>query len=358
MSPDDLRAGVQAGILTEAQAASLQALAYSRAGQRLNLRNDDEPFEFFKGFAEIFISMGLAIILSGVAVLSAVLGGLGAVAGLPVVVALVAWGMAEYFTRKRRMNLPSMLLTLGFGAGIWAAAFAFAPQITVPNIGESILWPSVMAALGMLGWYLRFRLPFAMFVLGGFVLLALYAGFATPHAVLTAGMAEIGGFSGYFDLRRSPVFALVTLGFGLGAFALAMWFDLRDPHRQSRYSATAFWLHLLAALALVNTIATSLYSAGDTKGAVLTALALLVITLLALVIDRRSFLSAGIGYIAILLWWVMGDGDNPLSWAVTLLVLGGFVTLTGAGWVQLRSRLMNLLPDFPGKSRLPPYSGL
>jgi hypothetical protein len=27
----------------------------------------------------------------------------------------------------------------------------------------------------------------------------------------------------------------------------------------------------------------------------------------------------------------------------------------GTWWVQLRARVMAILPDFPGKSRLPPY---
>ena len=61
MGPDDLRAAVAAGILTEAQAAGLMALAQGRAGQRAHMAADDEPFEFFRGFSEIFIALGLKI---------------------------------------------------------------------------------------------------------------------------------------------------------------------------------------------------------------------------------------------------------------------------------------------------------
>ena len=62
---DDLRAAVSAGIVTEAQAASLSSLAHSRSGARENLAPGDEPFELFKGFNEIFIVIGLVILAVG-----------------------------------------------------------------------------------------------------------------------------------------------------------------------------------------------------------------------------------------------------------------------------------------------------
>ena len=71
-------------------------------------------------------------------------------------------------------------------------------------------------------------------------------------------------------------------------------------------------------------------------------------------IDRRSFLTAAIAYIAIVIGWVMGEGGGT-SWIFVLLTLGGFITAIGTWWVQLRAKVMQLLPDFPGKSRLPPY---
>ena len=49
--PADLRAAVAAGILTEAQAASVTAIANDRAGKRAAMPAEDEPFEFFRGFS-------------------------------------------------------------------------------------------------------------------------------------------------------------------------------------------------------------------------------------------------------------------------------------------------------------------
>ncbi|MDO7629496.1 MAG: hypothetical protein MUQ84_01050, partial [Loktanella sp.] len=62
---DDLKAAVGAGIVTEAQAASLAGLADSRRGARSDLAIGDEPFELFKGFNEIFIVVGLLILSFG-----------------------------------------------------------------------------------------------------------------------------------------------------------------------------------------------------------------------------------------------------------------------------------------------------
>jgi hypothetical protein len=110
MTPDDLRAAVAAGILTEAQAASLSALASSRAGRRASLPQEDEPFEFFRGFSEIFISIGLVILLSGVTALLMAFGGFALMTAVPLASAAIAWWWATYFTLKRRMTLPSMVL--------------------------------------------------------------------------------------------------------------------------------------------------------------------------------------------------------------------------------------------------------
>ncbi|KAG1713748.1 ATP-dependent protease subunit HslV [Nymphon striatum] len=53
-----------AGIIDEAQAARLNILVNEREGRRAMNLSDDEPFELFQGFSEIFISIGLIILLS------------------------------------------------------------------------------------------------------------------------------------------------------------------------------------------------------------------------------------------------------------------------------------------------------
>jgi hypothetical protein len=349
MTEDDLRAGVAAGILTEAQAASLSVLMNDRAGRRASLPAEDEPFEFFRGFSEIFISIGLVILLSGVTALLTAFGGFALLTLVPLATAGMAWWWAGYFTLKRRMTLPSMVLASAFGTGILIFAFAVLGQGNAVNQNDGI-GAFLLATLAMVLWYWRFRLPFAAFLTGIFALLLLYLTIV-PDGTLYAVLGSSSGYSALFDLGKSTAFAGATLLFGIGAFLVGMWFDTRDPHRLGRHSATAFWCHLLAAPALVNTVAVTLMNGGGTG---LLAIALVLITVLALVIDRRSFLTAAIVYIAIVIAWVMGEGGGT-SWIFVLLVLGAFITAIGTWWVQLRACVMGVLPDFPGKSRLPPY---
>jgi len=48
------------------------------------------------------------------------------------------------------------------------------------------------------------------------------------------------------------------------------------------------------------------------------------------------------------------SADNALVLAILVLGLG--LVLLGATWERLRGNLMDALPDFPGKDRLPPWS--
>lgn len=351
----DLRAAVASGLITEMQAVGLATFAQSRAGQRAAMPAEDEPFEFFKGFSEIFVSIGLIILLAGISMLVSWLGGPTMLILLPVLAAAIAWWWATYFTLKRRMNLPSMVLATAYGSGLFGSALALFGQASLPDRAALVL-AALVAVAAMALWYRRFRLPFAMFVLGLFALAAIYALTAGAQALI--GLSDGTGLAGgIFDLRSSPQFSLATLLFGVLAFVGAMWFDTRDPYRLGRHAATAFWLHLLAAPALVNTVALTLYNIGGTTGMLTTAAALALIAALALVIDRRSFLTAGIAYIALVISWAVqgGGGGGFGHWTMIMLLLGALVTALGTWWVPLRTGLMTRLPDFPGKSRLPPY---
>lgn len=357
ISAGDLRAAVASGLLSEAQAATLRTMAQDRQGKRAAMPAQDEPFEFFRGFSEIFVSVGLMILMGGIAALLSWLGGIVVLIVLPAICAAMAWWWAVYFTLKRRMNLPSMVLAATFGGGVFISAATLFHQAQIGPRGMLVL-AALVAMGGMALWYRRFHLPFSAFILAGFGLTAIYA--------LTTSLDNVTAFAGpnmgasLFDLRNNPQFATATLIFGIAAFLGGMWFDMRDPYRLGRHAATGFWLHLMAAPALVNTVAMTLYNTGGTAGMVALTLALLVIAALALVIDRRSFLTAAIVYIALVLGWILAGnaGAGVGQWIAVAIILGGVVTAIGTWWVPLRAALMRALPDFPGKTRLPPYVSL
>jgi hypothetical protein len=365
---EDLRAAVSAGVVTEAQATRLTTLAEMRAGYRGAMAADDEPFELFRGFNEIFVALGVGLLGLGLWAMAALLA--PGVTAPGVAVALACWLLAEYFTRRRRMVLPSLMLALGFVAAIGAAAAgqavvrfveatppgAFAERLASGD-GVSLYGAAVAlaAAAAALLFYLRFRLPFAIFLLG----LALFAALTTGTGLLHPerwAFGEDGGVAALVDLGAGGGAAWATLGFGLAAFAVAMAYDMQDPHRLSRLSACGFWLHVIAAPAIVNTAALTLWTRGGALGAALTLATIALLAFVALVIDRRSFLIASVAYLALLLGSLFEGLGGGLSRAAAILALGVVLTALGAFWTAARGAVMAALPDFPGKDRLPPYA--
>ena len=353
ITAEDLRAAVAAGQLTEAQAAGLKSLAETRSGLR---QAEDEPFELFRGFSEIFVTVGLGILLAGAF-------GLAIATSIPVVmgVAIVAlYFLARYFTLTRRMMLPSILLVTAFGTAVLMVAadllsVEWYKESTIAGYSYSRFDPvfevanaiaiAVITAGALAAWFRVFRVPFTMFLIG-------LTGFC-----LVISLTMNAGYDGDnpFDLIEGSAMAWGTLVLGLVALAGGIWFDMRDPHRLGRLSSSGFWLHLVAAPALVNTIAQTFVVMGPGLGYVLMALSLALVTLLAVVLDRRSFLTAGIGYLIFLLLYVTDRSGEGKSWIFVFLGTGLLLTLLGSFWIEARGRIMRALPDFPGKDRLPPY---
>ena len=349
---DDLRASVGAGIVTEAQAAALMSLAHSRKGARENLVTGDEPFELFRGFNEIFIIIGLGILAAGWAGVIVLLLNKDLIQiHEPLIYTSIAgaiclWLLSEYFIRRRRMVGPaiglSILFAINIGHGM-ASTFAELSMIAEGD-SSSLPLPLGLATLGLLLFWLRFRVPFA---------LALIALSVFGIAILIAGITNGAprSFDDLFLLSAGGAFAWITLGLGLIFFAIAMAFDVSDPHRVTRRCANGFWLHVVAAPALVNTVALSLLDRDESWANATLVAVLLLFTLVAIVIDRRSFLIAAIGYTVILSAAIF-DGEGAVF---TVFFLGVLLLFLGARWEKIRARLLVLLPSFIPLHRLPPF---
>src|SRR5687768_11630285 len=120
-SQNDLDDAVASGAITPEAATSLRAFVDQ---QRKSPAVDEEHFRLITGFNDIFVSIAAAILLFAVGFIGQQLGpqiepdGPSPTIGL--LVAGTAWGLAEFFTRKRRMALPSILLLLAFAGGVFA----------------------------------------------------------------------------------------------------------------------------------------------------------------------------------------------------------------------------------------------
>lgn len=346
---NDLDEAVAAGAITPESASALRAYV---ANQRQSPGVDEEHFRLITGFNDIFVSIAAAILLFAVGWIGQ---SIGASLGFhvdsngpsplaPAAVAATAWGLALFFTARRRMALPSILLLLAFVGGVvGAAGFSLVLLVGETSFeGQGSEWIAGMvaagaAALGAIGAYVhwkRFRVP-----------ITVAAGAASVAGIV---VALIAAAVGNVPNLRDIVLAVVLL-LGIGVFLFAMRWDSSDPARVTRRSDVAFWLHLLAAPMIVHPVFTLLgLNDGDaTVGEGLAIIAIYVLLgIAALAIDRRALLVSALAYVLYAMNQLFETfGAVGLNIALTALVIGSALLLLSAFWHQARAAIVDKLPD-------------
>jgi hypothetical protein len=340
ISDDVLEQGIVRGIVTDRQAADLRALALELTAASAPEPEDDEKLRFVTGFSDVFVTLGLGLFLGAFGYFVAKASGLTAMwFGLTV----SAWLLAEFFTRRRHMALPSIVLLAVFAVSVFTATndlLTGRPSNDLAEfLGYSVSAGSpgttaaamLMTSVAVAIYYIRFQVPIT----------------------IAAGTAALAGTVLSLLFALAPTFAEaairpIILVLGLFIFALAMRFDLSDPARVTRRTDIAFWLHLLAAPLIVHPLI-SWFTAHDASPQVWAAVAMLAIFvalgIVAVVINRRAMLVSGLvyaGYALSSLISTIGLADRTLP--ATVLVLGAFVLLLSAGWRPVRTALLRLLP--------------
>ncbi|WP_246728295.1 hypothetical protein [Microvirga terricola] len=259
------------------------------------------------------------------------------------VLALASWLLAEFFTRRRRMAFPSIVLLCLYALSAFkvadhllaltaheAAKKSFNALLGIASPSMGLVAIAALAASAMVALhYLRFRVPITI---------------AAVAAALV--MAVITGLLSAFDI---PEWVLRVLdgAMGLAIFALAMRFDLSDPERETRRTDIAFWLHMLAAPLVANTLIGGIAAMSAPSGTHAVAILALFVLLgvVAVIIDRRAILVSGLSYAGFAFYILVHDaGFEGKILPLTLLVLGAFVLLLSAGWRPVRTALLRLLP--------------
>lgn len=348
VSAPTLAAAVTRGLLTNEQVQALCDLEIELAPS-VREPQDDEKLRFITGFGDIFVTIGIVLFLGALSYYA--LESVGTL-GMSVVVAAAAWALAEFFTRTRRMALPSIVLLVVYAAAVFGAAFLAiaaggAPPPDMPTAMEDNPLTVVGAALITVAaaalHYWRFRVP-----------ITIAAGVAALVAAVLGLL--IAAAPKLVEQALTPIILVC----GLAVFALAMRFDMSDPQRLTRRTDIAFWLHMLAAPMIVHPLVRGfLTDPGDVRTSSAWSI-LLVFALLALVavlIDRRAVLVSGLSYAGIAFGTLVGasglvEGVVPL----TMLALGAIVLLLSAGWHRLRGLFLSLLP--PALARRLPGSHL
>ncbi|WP_342251502.1 hypothetical protein [Sphingomonas sp. OTU376] len=361
-SESDLASAVEAGALSPAAANALRNYVAER---RSAPAVDEEHFKLLTGFNDIFVAIAAALILVAAARIGAFFGEMligpgpepriigGNMIGGGLAVAASSWMLAEYFTAKRRMALPSILLLFGFVGGVGAALSGiFAANL--PWIEEQLhlatdlqrqqVGAGVAAIVGLLTalatWihWKRFMVPITV-AAGGLVIVGM--GVAIVLALVPNAKDWVNE---------------MLLVAGVAMFFFAMRWDMTDRERRTRRSDVAFWLHLAAAPLIAHPV---FHMLGVFDGEVTGPVAAVVIALyiafafVALAVDRRALLVSSLIYVL----WAMyalfqATGAVELAAALTALVIGSALLLLSAFWQPVRRIVVGLLGGL--EERLPP----
>ncbi len=332
---------VERGLITPQQAEGLRAIERESAQAE---PDDDETFRFVTGFADIFVSIGIVLFIGALAfIMDAGAGSTPMFAG----VAAAAWLLAEFFTGKRRMALPSIVLLVIFVAAVFIIALQVATALLpAPHALPERLWflptnsPAALAVAAIVTaamaamHYIRFHVPIT--IAAGTAALCLLALGLTAIAVPRLHATLVDG---------------VLLLCGVTVFGLAMRFDMSDPERLTRRTDIAFWLHLLAAPLIVHPLIEGLLHGLDGRLTFAAAVGILwvflILGLVAVTIDRRAILVSGLVYAGIAFGTIietLGLSASHLLLPTVLLALGAFILLVSAGWQPLRRALLKRLP--------------
>lgn len=386
----------------------------TEASAASSARPSDELLPFLNNFHDIFTTIGVLILLGGLAVgAGQVMNGLGlpegeinwqfALMGLIGGIAIIIWMLSALLVGRQRRILPGIVLSTGFAITVTILLVWAYVQFLIHGVGVNEAMfegrfeglddmefgrEAVMLAVAQIPWSIRI-LP-VIAGLAAFVPVAIYyTSFRLPFAGGLMGVA-LAVLASLTLLTLDPYTAViyaptlnVTIG---GALLLAgILFDARDPDRNTRLSGTAFWLHFFAAPILLSAVLNvvqigwtfdeadftnsesfNLFTAmaADNGNAMqLAIVALTVIAIFALVsllINRRALIVSGLLTAGISIAVIVNEVglDTGAVIAITLLLLGGIVVLLGAAWNPVRRILLLPFPSRGPIARLfPPANG-
>jgi len=322
-SDEELTSAVAAGVMTEEVATAFRNHV---AQERTMPAVDEEHFRLVTGFNDIFVVIACALLLVSVTWI----GGSVSPSFGHILQAAAAWGLAEYFTLKRRMSLPSIVLLLVFVAGIFATGLELLSNSGLSSDLATGLPSAVAAFAAWLHWK-RFKVP-----------ITVAAGTGTLAA------SSILLLVGFIPEIRPLILPLVFFT-GIAVFFLAMRWDSSDTKRQTGRSDVAFWLHLLAAPMIVHPVFSLLMSAESNVGILQAAIVItlyIVIALVSISIDRRALMVSALAYVLYAINAILEVyGVVSLGFAFTAFAIGSGLLLLSAFWHVCRQAVLVYYPE-------------
>ena len=335
-SESDIDGAVTAGAISRDAAAALRNhIAARNAAPAV----DEEHFRLLSGFNDIFVAIAVTLVLVAMA-------WIGQSITMPLAGALVAttaWALAEYFTRARRMALPSILLLLAFVGGVAATLVGVMVELKLdlPDQVDAAIGAGIALVAAGAAWlhWKRFMVPITV----------------AAGAAALVGVVIALAYAAFPQLKEMAAYPLLFVC-GIGVFALAMRWDMSDRERHTRRSDVAFWLHLAAAPMIAHPVFHILGVFGGEIGigtAIVVLGLYLVFAFVALAVDRRALLVSSLVYVLYAMYALFQNaGAVELAWAFTALAIGSALLTLSAFWPVMRRMVVGLLGGMG--ERLPP----
>lgn len=336
MTEAQIQAALEAGIISPSQAASMRGdlkplTTPSVSNNNASIGHEDD-MRFLRSFSDVFIAIGLVLFALGVAGLTRLMGG----GALYLLAAAGMWIGAEYFGRKKRAHLPSLILALTFLVFVQTG---FAALLSGGGILAALITVGAMTL-----FYWRIRLPFCIALIAASALFLLFSA--------------LGQFAP--NLTKAQLGFILSLA-GLVIFGAALAYDVNDQHRTTRFADNAFWLHFLAAPLIIHGLAVmgvalkteSLFGviaipSLGTSDAIVVLMIVATLIVIGLAINRRALIVSALGYTAFAMGSLFIDANISIgtSFVLTLLMLGLMIVFLGVGWHGARAILLNILPKW------------
>ncbi len=388
LTPAQLDEATRLGLIAPDQRNALLVFSREPIAARSvpdTIADGDESFRLVGGGNDVFVALGIVLLMSGVwSAITTWVANVPAACGL---MGLFLWGLAEIVTRRRRMKLSSLIISVAFtatiiaGLGFWIAANV--DFITIDNplraldlrdqIRSTALIAIAAVAAGAIVWFARFRVPIMTAVL---VLTALaFAAIGIADGVvdgIVSWRTPVASQADAVALGKSLLW--VPLVMGLVVFVIGVVLDLKDRHRDTLLSDCAFWMHVISAPLIVHplfVLATGTMpffanilpietGSGDASATVTLLVLVAVFFYTALAIDRRSLLVPALGYFAtvgiVSLVQATASTTGVPVFAVVLALVGILVIVFGAGWQNIRRAVIATTLPGPVLRRLPPIA--
>ncbi|HVQ10095.1 MAG TPA: hypothetical protein VMS43_16850 [Allosphingosinicella sp.] len=366
-SQSDIEDAVAGGALTAEQAASLRNHVAARNGTPTA---DEEPVRWLLGFNDLYVFYSSILLLVGLGWLGSKIDiGNSPSPFMAIFVAAGAWGLAEFFSRRKRQALSGIGFAVTFVYAVFFAGMLLAVSMMGrSNIDSMNIINAVCALLGAGGAFLywkRFEEPIAVSLGVGMVAMAIM--FLLGAAVPTDPGSDIA--------------EIVLLVLGLAVFVYAMMWDSKDPRRVTRRADTGFWLHWTSTWMVIIALVALLKLAEGPVSVVMsvvTILLFIVLTLVALAVDRRVWVLGAAYPLGVGLFWLIngqprrfedmdsygggydsmggaygggygggygGYGNTQDSLMITLLLIGILLVVIGMFWSQIRRSVVGMLPE-------------